>query len=124
MCQHQLSSIKSFFASGPFKFACDRCGAQVYREHPKAVLPWKVLFIDRIGVLFLVLVFLLFACLPIATAVFLSVSFLLYLIDLKTEPLKGVDLNEERKSQKQGMFALVMVVVVLIAGLGAFLWQP
>ena len=80
--------------------------------------------IDRIGILFLALVFLLFESLPIATAAFFFISFLLYLIDLKTEPLKSVNLKEERKSQKQGMFVLVMVVVVLIAGLGAYLWQP
>ena len=124
MCKHQLSSLKSFFASGPFKFACENCGAKVYREHPKAAIPWNVLVIDRIGILFLALVFLLFESLPIATAAFFFISFLLYLIDLKTEPLKSVNLKEERKSQNQGMFVLVMVVVVLIAGLGAYLWQP
>ena len=99
MCQHKLSRIKSFFVSGPFQFACECCGAQVYREHPKAALPWKILFIDRVGILFLALFFLLFAYLPIATAVLLSITFVLYLIDLKIEPLKSANLIEESKSR-------------------------
>jgi hypothetical protein len=41
MCTHQLSGIKEFIASGPFKFQCERCGKLVYREHPRAVLPWR-----------------------------------------------------------------------------------
>ena len=122
MCTHKLSSIKSLFASGPFKFQCQECGSLVYREHRKAVLLWHILFIDRIGLLFFAVVFVVFAYLPLATLVFLTICAALYLIDVAHEPLKEFTENQAQEQGRKNKIILGVVLVIIAIGVGSYLW--
>lgn len=124
MCNHKLNKVKALFASGQLKYQCQECDAIVYREHPKAVFPWRILFIDRIGLLFFAIVFVVFAHLPLAVAVFLALSIVLYLIDVALEPLKVYTEEQAREQGKKNSIALVVVLVVFGLSIGAYLWQP
>ena len=112
MCNHNLSALQKVFVSGPFKFACKDCGEKVYREHPKAIFPFNVLFADGMGIIFFAIVFLLFAYLPWFISGVFMLSTLLYFWDNQTEPLKT--LTEEQQSNKKSQYKITLVVSVFI----------
>ena len=112
MCDHRLNPIRSFLASGPFKLRCLNCDALLYREHPKASVPWKVLFFDRMGIFCLVFVFMLFEHLTIAIPVFLAVAIGLYSIDFAKEPLKVVSESQRLELKKKDKKIIIGLVVL------------
>jgi hypothetical protein len=122
MCTHQLSVIIEFIASGPFKFQCKRCGKLVYREHPRAVLPWRVLLIDRMGIIFLAVLFLVFPHLPLATAAFFLICGILYLVDATKEPLKPYTKEEATLQNIKIKKGLGLLLIFLVVGGVAYLY--
>ena len=113
MCNHKLSTIQSLAASGPFKQKCTECGQFVFREHPRASLPFKILFIDRIGILFFVLLFLVFPHLPLALSILSAVTVVLYAWDIKAEPLREFTEDEQFKENKKNKIILVASLFIL-----------
>ncbi len=123
MCNHQLNSIQALFASGPFRFHCNKCYVEVYRDHPWAVFPWKVLFIDRLGILFFLVVFLVFPYLPLVVLCFLASSGALYVLDVAKEPLKEYTQQQRKKQHKENLFVLVVLVALLTLSVVSYLWK-
>lgn len=119
MCEHELNPIKSLLVSGPFKFRCQKCGALLYREHHKASIPWKVLFFDRMGIFCLVIVFMLFEHLAIATSIFLAVVASLYSIDTAKEPLKVVSDSQRQELKKKDKQIIIGIAVLALFVLGS-----
>lgn len=119
MCNHRLSPIKSFLASGPFKFKCQKCGALLYREHPKAIVPWSVLFFDRMGIFCLVVVFMLFEYMAIVLPAFLAVAIGLYSIDFANEPLKVVSESQRMELKKKDKRIVIGIVVLVLFAVGS-----
>lgn len=122
-CKHRLSSIKALLASGPFKFECMDCGCTVYRKHPKALIPWQALFIDRIGILFLISVVALFSYLPIALTVFLSITSALYVFDTYNEPLKECAENDRAEDRNKNRKIYIFLVIVALFGIGTYILE-
>lgn len=119
-CPHSLDFPKNVLVSGPFRFRCTVCDQQLTRDHPLTKLPFAVLFFDRIGIAFIVLVVVLFPFLPVAVLVFSILVLSLYLWDTGKNPLRTVTqdaTDEETKNNKIALAALVILFLLCLASI-------
>lgn len=87
------------------------------------MIPYQILFIDRVGVVFFTTVLLVFPYLPIAVSGFIILSVILYLTDVKTEPLKQCTLEQQVEENQKSLKIMVFFLIVLFLSVATYLWQ-
>jgi len=112
ICNHNLTPILKFLVSGPLRFTCTDCGLLIFREHPKAVIPFNVIFTDVKSIILGSIVFTVFPLWFISGIIIFSA--LLYCWDVSVEPLQALTEEQENIEKIKNKIALVVAIFVLV----------